>query len=85
MRVAALYRYAVKSMLGERVQRASVTSAGLGGDRRWAVYDADGKIGSSKSTKRFRAMDGLLTLRAGGEPPLVTLADSPACPPRRPG
>lgn len=32
------------------------------GDRRWALYGEDGKIGSGKTTRRFRRMHGLLAL-----------------------
>ena len=35
-RVAALWRYPVKSMAGEQLQRADVSWHGLAGDRRWA-------------------------------------------------
>ncbi|NUW36276.1 MOSC domain-containing protein [Nonomuraea sp. SMC257] len=85
-RVAGLARYPVKSMGGERLTRARFTSDGVAGDRRWAVYTPDGGIASGKTTRRFRRVDGLLTLRArldetaaadseDGEAPLVTLPD----------
>jgi uncharacterized protein YcbX len=35
--VAALWRYPVKSLQGERVERATLTVDGLEGDRRWAL------------------------------------------------
>lgn len=34
------------------------------GDRCWAVYTADGKLGSGKNTRRFRRVPGLLDLSA---------------------
>jgi uncharacterized protein len=62
--VIELRRYPVKSLAGEILTVAAVDRRGVGGDRRWAVTDADGKFGSSKSTRRFRKMDGLLQLTA---------------------
>ena len=38
--VAALWRYPVKSMLGEELNAAEVTVRGLLGDRQFAVVDA---------------------------------------------
>lgn len=63
-RVVELWRYPVKSMGGERVDRADVTPRGIVGDRRWAVIGRDGRIGSGKTTRRFRRMPGLLSLGA---------------------
>jgi uncharacterized protein len=57
--VVELRRYPVKSLAGETLTVAAVDRRGLDGDRRWTVSDADGKFGSSKSTRRFRKMDGL--------------------------
>lgn len=76
--VAALYRYPVKSLLGERLVSAEVVERGLAGDRAWAVTDLDGKLGSGKSSRRFRKMDGLLRLTAaydGEGTPLITFPD----------
>ena len=62
--VSLLARYPVKSMRGERLAHAEVEPRGVVGDRQWAVYTADGGIGSGKSSRRFRRVDGLLGLRA---------------------
>ena len=62
--VAALTRYPVKSMAGEHLDLAHVTERGLAGDRCWATYTPDGGIGSGKTTRRFRRVDGLPDLRA---------------------
>ncbi|MFI7130854.1 MOSC domain-containing protein [Nonomuraea sp. NPDC050153] len=62
--VVELARYPVKSLGGERLTRARFTADGVAGDRSWAVYTADGGIGSGKTTRRFRRIDGLLDLRA---------------------
>lgn len=64
-RVAQLWRYPVKSLRGESVESLRFGVRGAEGDRRWAVRGQDGKLGSGKSTRRFRRMPGLLSLRAG--------------------
>lgn len=68
--VTELWRYPVKSMLGERVTTLDLVPQGVIGDRAFAVRGADGKLGSGKSSRRFRRMPGLLTtaarLGAGG-------------------
>ncbi len=63
-RVAALIRYPVTSMAGEALTAADVGPRGLDGDRSWAVRTEDGGIGSGKTTRRFRRVDGLLGLAA---------------------
>lgn len=75
--VSLLARYPVKSMRGERLARAEAESRGLVGDRQWAVYTADGGLGSGKSSRRFRRVDGLLQYRASLLGP-VPLIESPA-------
>jgi uncharacterized protein len=76
-RVLALHRFPVKSMLGESPQTLTLDARGCVGDRTWAVRDTDGKLGSGKSTRRFRRMDGLLELRADyeGGVPVITFPD----------
>jgi uncharacterized protein len=39
MRVVELWRYPVKSLGGERLERAEVTELGIAGDRRWGLRD----------------------------------------------
>jgi len=63
-RVHVLTRYPVKSMLGEVLPEVAVDERGVVADRRWAVYTTDGGIGSGKTTRRFRRVDGLLQCRA---------------------
>lgn len=77
MHVASLRRYPVKSLVGERLEVADVVERGLRGDRLWAVVDEDGKLGSGKSSRRFRKMEGLLDLAASydGDVPLITFPD----------
>ncbi|MYT28225.1 MULTISPECIES: MOSC domain-containing protein [unclassified Streptomyces] len=53
--VAGLWRYPVKSMLGQAVASAEVTERGLAGDRSLAIVDQDsGKIASAKSPRLWR-------------------------------
>ncbi|SCG41146.1 MOSC domain-containing protein [Micromonospora inositola] len=77
MKLVEIRRYPIKSLLGERLATAEVDQRGLAGDRLWAVRDADGKLGSGKSTRRFRRMPGLFTLRghSGDLVPVVELPD----------
>lgn len=86
--VQALHRYPVKSLLGESLLMAHFEERGMVGDRLWAVEDEDGRLGSGKTSWRFRRMDGLLYLSARyeGEQPFVRFpddhelpADSEAC------
>jgi uncharacterized protein YcbX len=52
--VATLYRYPVKSMMGEELEAAEVTVDGLRGDRAYALIDAaTGKIVSAKNPRRW--------------------------------
>lgn len=45
MRVAELWRYPVKSLLGERLGSVLVTPGGFEGDRRFAIYDVETGFG----------------------------------------
>jgi uncharacterized protein YcbX len=86
--IEEIWRYPVKSLRGELLDRSIVTERGLLGDRLWAVADsASGKLGSGKDTRRFRRFPGtpLLDFAARyseeptGEdavsPPIVTAPD----------
>jgi uncharacterized protein YcbX len=51
--VAALYRFPVKSMLGERLDRVSATDRGFAGDRAYGVVDrSDGRVASAKHPRK---------------------------------
>jgi uncharacterized protein YcbX len=63
-RVTRLWRYPVKSMLGEECEHLDLNDRGAAGDRIFAVRDIDGKFGSGKTTRRFRKIDGLFSFRA---------------------
>ncbi|MGI9029113.1 MAG: MOSC domain-containing protein [Ilumatobacteraceae bacterium] len=41
MRVSSLWRFPVKSMQGEQLERADVDELGITGDRQWALVDLD--------------------------------------------
>jgi MOSC domain-containing protein len=52
--VVSLWRYPVKSMLGEELSAALVTARGLRGDRAYALVDrTDGKVASAKNPRRW--------------------------------
>ena len=52
--VTGLWRYPVKSMGGEPVERVAAGIRGLAGDRGWAVVDVEtGKVASAKRPKRW--------------------------------
>jgi hypothetical protein len=81
--VSALWRYPVKSMLGEALDAVEVTAQGLRGDRAYALVDgADGKAATAKNPKKRPTLFGY---RAGfvappradaGMPPVrITLPD----------
>ena len=55
--VAGLWRFPVKSMRGEQLEKAEVTERGVLGDRAYALSDTDtGKVVSAKSVKLFPAL-----------------------------
>jgi uncharacterized protein YcbX len=52
--VIALWRYPVKSMLGEELETCGITARGLAGDRAYALVDAeDGKVASAKNPRKW--------------------------------
>lgn len=52
--VVSLWRYPVKSMLGEELQTAQVRAYGLLGDRAYALMDrADGKVATAKNPRKW--------------------------------
>jgi uncharacterized protein YcbX len=55
--VVSLWRYPVKSMMGEELNAAEVTDRGLLGDRTFAVVDsADGKVVTAKNPRKWPTM-----------------------------
>jgi uncharacterized protein len=52
--VEELWRYPVKSMIGEQLVATEVTESGLLGDRAFALRDiSDGKIASAKNPRKW--------------------------------
>jgi uncharacterized protein len=55
--VASLWRYPVKSMMGEQLTEAYFTERGMLGDRNYALVDkATGKVVSAKNPRKWHAM-----------------------------
>jgi uncharacterized protein YcbX len=58
-RTAELWRFPVKSMLGEKLSEAELTDGGIVGDRAYALVDVEtGKVASAKSVKQFPDLFG---------------------------
>lgn len=55
MHVAEIWRYPVKTMAGERLERAEIRALGIPGDRIVHVEDARGRVITSRSHPRFLA------------------------------
>src|SRR6202051_3438347 len=57
--VVSLWRYPVKSMMGEELNSTEVTDRGLLGDRAYALVDsADGKAATAKNPKKWPTLFG---------------------------
>ncbi len=72
-----LWRYPVKSMLGEQHEYLDINKRGVEGDRLFAIRTVEGKFASGKSTRRFRRVDGLFGFRAAyhDDIPEITFPD----------
>ncbi len=66
MQVMELWRYPVKTMAGERLQRARIGPLGIEHDRVLHVEDANGRVITSRTHPRFLGHVG--TVGADGEP-----------------
>jgi uncharacterized protein YcbX len=66
MKVAEIWRYPVKTMAGEKLERVSIGPLGIEGDRVVHVEDARGRVITSRSHPRFLGHKGTLDL--DGEP-----------------
>src|SRR5205814_4543654 len=69
-RVVSLWRYPVKSMMGEELNATEVTERGLLGDRAYALVDsADGKAATAKNPRKWpRLFDFRATCVEPGRP-----------------
>jgi uncharacterized protein YcbX len=66
MRVAELWRYPIKSLGGERLERALVSANGIAGDRIVHVRNGRGRIVTARTHPRLLGLHG--TLGDDGEP-----------------
>ncbi len=81
--VVSIWRYPVKSMMGEDLNAVDVTERGLLGDRAYALVDSsDGKVASAKNPRKwpnlfdFRAALAETPTTGGKIPPVrITLPD----------
>jgi uncharacterized protein len=56
-RVVSLWRYPVKSMLGEELNSSYVTERGLAGDRAYALFDKEtGRVASAKNPRKWEKL-----------------------------
>ena len=67
--ITNIYRYPVKSMMGEALSEADIGEAGIAGDRGWAVRDE--KRGGIRGGKKIPR---LMTLAAQSGPAALTTA-----------
>ena len=73
--VVSLWRYPVKSMMGEELNATEVTQRGLVGDRVFALVDsADGKVATAKNPRKW---PHLFDFRATFVEPLHAAAETP--------
>ena len=81
--IASIWRYPVKSMMGEELNETEIATGGVAGDRAYALIDgSDGKVASAKNPRKW---PGLFEFRAalastpepgGNVPPVrITLPD----------
>ena len=74
--ITALWRYPVKSMMGEELDASAVTEQGMLGDRAYALVDAEtGKVASAKNPKRW---PNLFQCHAALTEPPETAAELPS-------
>lgn len=76
MYIAELWRYPVKSLAGERLERADLRLDGIAGDRVVHVVDARGRVVTSRTHPRLLGLHG--TFGADGEPEIGGLPWSAA-------
>jgi uncharacterized protein len=57
MKIASLYRYPIKSMLGEEIDEAVITECGIVGDRGYALIDLEtGHVASAKHPRKWKML-----------------------------
>ena len=60
MKVTEIWRYPVKTMAGEKLQRVAIGPLGIEGDRVVHVEDTRGRVITSRSHPRFLGQKGSL-------------------------
>jgi hypothetical protein len=74
VRVAELWRFPVKSLQGEQLGSATVTAAGIVGDRAFAIFDV--ATGLGLTARRIpELLDASARVVDDGAPPEITLPD----------
>ena len=74
LRVAQLWRYPVKSLLGERLPALRVVGDGVDGDRMWGIQDrSDGRILTARREPRLLFASSRVAPQGGL--PVITLPD----------
>jgi uncharacterized protein YcbX len=74
--VSALWRFPVKSVLGEPVSSATLTSVGIENDRAFAIIDVEsGKVASAKRPQLWRRMLELSVAEGSGNSVAIRFPD----------
>src|SRR5689334_17739687 len=74
LRIAQLWRYPVKSLLGERLPTLRVVGDGVDGDRIWGIQDrSDGRILTARREPRLLFASSRVAAQGGL--PVITLPD----------
>jgi uncharacterized protein len=71
--IKSLWRYPVKSLLGENLLNLAFDKRGAIDDRLYAISNPQGKFASGKNTRRFRRIDNLFSLSAKKTPAGVSI------------
>ncbi|GIG71003.1 MOSC domain-containing protein [Phytomonospora endophytica] len=76
MKLAALRRYPVKSLLGESLSAAVLGEGGVAGDRRFALVDGEtGLVASAKQPRLWRELLSASAVVVGGDRVRVSFSD----------
>jgi hypothetical protein len=74
--VATLWRYPVKSMMGEELNATAISGRGVAGDRGYALVDrADGRVASAKNPKKWPRLFEFRAALADAPTVRITLPD----------
>jgi uncharacterized protein len=72
--IVSLWRYPVKSMMGEELNATEITKGGLLGDRAYALVDsADGKVASAKNPRKWPTLFDFRAVLADAPKPGVKM------------